>query len=351
MKEQLATAAVRLGDWYHTSARPLPWRRDCDPYHVWLSEIMLQQTRVEAVIPYYERFLTVFPDVTALANAPDDLLMKCWEGLGYYSRARNLKKAAIQICEKFGGIFPAEYTSLLSLPGIGAYTAGAIGSISFGLPTPAVDGNVLRILARLFADERDILTQAVKQEYQSALQQIYPSGEKAGMLTQSFMELGQTHCLPNGKPKCAACPLEAICEAHQKGLEESLPRRAPKKARKIQKKTVFLLHMEDGFILHLRPKEGLLGGLWEFPNTDGHLTAEEAATHVISLGLSPLGVTEVEGGKHIFTHLEWHMKGYFIECENTGLPKGFVLATPNEVATTYAIASAFSPFRRFTEQE
>lgn len=351
MTEILESALPLLLDWYGATARPLPWREEITPYRVWISEIMLQQTRVEAVIPYYQRFLSAFPDVKSLAEAPDGLLMKCWEGLGYYSRARNLRRAAEKIVTEYNGVFPADYESLLSLPGVGPYTAGAIGSIAFGLPTPAVDGNVLRILARLGKVGEDVLSPAVKNSFTAALAAVYPKGKKAGVLTQAFMELGQRHCLPNGAPLCEGCPLSAICRAHLSGEEENFPVRTPKKGRKVLKKTVLLLHCNGRFALRQRPKEGLLAELWEFPNTDGFLSPEEAADYIASLGLSPLGVTETEGGKHIFTHLEWHMKGYFAECACETPPAGLVFATPEEIRDRYAIATAFRPFRKFTVQK
>ena len=351
MEEILKGALPLLLDWYMKIARPLPWRQNVTPYRVWISEIMLQQTRVEAVIPYYERFLATFGDVRALSVAPDDLLMKCWEGLGYYSRARNLKRAAQKITEEYGGVFPADFSLLQQLPGIGPYTAGAIGSIAFGLPTPAVDGNVLRILSRLGKVKEDVLSPPVKKEFTAALAAIYPSGEDAGILTQSFMELGQRHCLPNGAPLCAGCPLSAICGAHLCGEEEVYPVRSAKKERRVLDKTVFLLHSDGRFAIRKRPKEGLLAGLWEFPNTDGSLSAEEAADYISSIGFYPLGITELPGGKHIFTHLEWHMKGFYAECRAVTPQTDFIFASPEDIRTRYAIASAFRPFRKFTEPE
>lgn len=331
--------------WYRERARALPWREDQTPYRVWLSEIMLQQTRVEAVIPYYERFLSVFPTIESLAYADEAQLMKCWEGLGYYSRARNLKRAALSVMTDFGGIFPSRYEDILSLSGIGEYTAGAIGSIAFGLPTPAVDGNVLRILARLARDERDVLSPTVKKEYRTALSALYPSGKEAGELTQAFMEIGQTVCTASGAPKCQECPLASLC-ASKEGAYTEIPHRAPKKARKIEKKTVFLFLHGDTFALSLREKDSLLGGLWEFPNTEGHLSADEAFAMAEALGLSPLGAREIGEAKHIFTHLEWHMKGFLLPCEKKG-GENLVFATEKEIRQSFAVASAFRYFKNF----
>ncbi|MBQ8907291.1 MAG: A/G-specific adenine glycosylase [Clostridia bacterium] len=334
-----------LSPWYRKVARPLPWRENPTPYRVWLSEIMLQQTRVEAVIPYYQRFLSVFPTLAALAEAEDALLMKCWEGLGYYSRARNLKKAAVTVMTDFGGVFPSRYEDILSLSGIGEYTAGAIGSIAFGLPTPAVDGNVLRILARLLGDGRDVLSPALKKEYRQGLLAIYPSGKAAGELTQAFMELGQRVCTASGTPKCAECPLASLC-ASKDGGYAAIPYRAPKKARKIEKKTVLLLLCDNAFALSLRPAEALLGGLWEFPNVEGHLSAQEVFALARDLGLSPLGAEAIGEAKHIFTHLEWHMRGFLVPCEKKG-GENLVFATDEDIQKKYAIASAFRFFKKF----
>lgn len=338
-----------LSAWFRENARPLPWRQSITPYRVWLSEIMLQQTRVEAVIPYYERFLEVFPTVKSLAFGKDEVLMKCWEGLGYYSRARNLKKAALEIVENFGGVFPSSYEDILSLSGIGPYTAGAIGSIAFGLPTPAVDGNVLRILARLSRDREDVLSPVLKRSYQEALEKIYPEGKEAGEFTQSFMELGQKICLPSGTPKCRECPLYHLCQSKD-GAYAEIPYRAPKKQRKIQEKTVFLFLYEDTFALRLREKGGLLGGLWEFPNTEGFLSADEVYALAVKMGLSPLGAEEIGESKHIFTHLEWHMKGFLVPCEKKGA-EGFVFASQKDIREHFAIASAFRFFKNFIQDE
>ena len=200
--EVLGAAVEPLSAWYSENQKALPWRENRDPYRIWLSEIMLQQTRTTAVIPYYHRFMEQLPDVEALARVDDGVLMKLWEGLGYYSRARNLKKAAIQIVEMHGGKLPADYRALLALPGIGEYTAGAIGSIAFGLPEPAVDGNVLRVVTRLLCSDLDIALPDTKKQVTEALRSIYPSGEAASTLTQAIMELGENVCIPNGRPRC-----------------------------------------------------------------------------------------------------------------------------------------------------
>ena len=335
---------------YKKEGRALPWRRDRHPYHVWLSEIMLQQTRVEAVIPYYEKFLALFPTVFDLANAEEDALLKAWEGLGYYSRARNLHKAAKIIVSRHRGIFPDNYKEILSLPGVGEYTAAAIGSVCFGLPLAAVDGNVLRIYARVFADGRDITDAAVKKEVGRYLSQAFPAGDAAGHLTQGFMEIGQRFCTPNGAPHCTECPLCSICAVGKNGEYTRYPYRKPKKSRKQIKKTVLLLHIGDetgdAFLIRKRTSGGLLGGLWEFPSTDEELTPDMAMEHAKSLGVTPLAALPSVSGVHIFTHLEWHMQGILIECAS-GQIGALTPANVEELRDRYPIASAFKVFKEF----
>lgn len=349
-REQLKTLLPIIAAFFGKEGRPLPWRADRDPYHVWLSEIMLQQTRVEAVIPYYERFLSLFPSVRHLAEAEDELLYKAWEGLGYYSRARNLKKAALAVKE--AGAFPTTYEGLLALKGVGEYTAGAIASICYGHPVPAVDGNVLRIFARLYAVNEPI-TPSFKRRATEALAAVYPAGEDAGRVTQGFMEIGQRFCLPNGAPKCDACPLRPYCRVGKEGGYERIPQRAVKKARKIEKRTVLLLLSEekDGprFALSKRPDEGLLAGLWEFPSVEGHLSDTEAFSAARRMGFTPLGAVASVSATHIFTHVEWHMESYLIPIAPP-TPEGFVLASSAEMTERFPIASAFRAFKALASE-
>ncbi len=342
-----------LALFYRENGRALPWRESRDPYRVWLSEIMLQQTRGEAVIPYYKRFLEVFPTVEALAVAEDDALFKCWEGLGYYSRARNLKKAAQTVMAN-GGVFPEDYEGLLALPGVGEYTAGAIGSICFGLPTPAIDGNVLRIFTRVFGIEEDISTPAVKKEIKAALSSVYPVGKAAGDVTQGFMEIGQRFCVPVGAPKCGDCPLRTLCRVAKTGKYASIPKRPVKKARKIQEKTVFILYVkgENGisFAIRKRSEDGLLAGLWEFPNAEGHLSTEDAFRRALTWGFSPEGAVKTVDGVHIFTHLEWHMQGILLPCTTAAAPEGTLFASAEEIEKAYPIASAFRVFKKLVSE-
>jgi len=329
--------------WYQGAARDLPWRRDPTPYHVWISEIMLQQTRVEAVRGYYARFLEAFPTVETLAAADDDALNKVWQGLGYYSRARNLKKAAIALVENYNGCLPADHKALLSLPGIGAYTAGAIASIAFGLPTPAVDGNVLRVVTRLCADDSDIMKQTTKDDVTAALAEVYPqTPEEAAMMTQALMELGATVCVPNGVPHCAECPLASVCMAHRANEELRYPNKPPKKGRTIVDKTVFLLRCGDRYAIRRRPPTGLLSGLWEFPSVDAVLEESEAAAYLREQGFVPETLARTPDAKHIFTHIEWHMRGYAV-CVKEELPP-FVWADVSEIRDIYSIPSAFKAF-------
>lgn len=344
----LSAIVEPLLSWYAQDRRPLPWREDPTPYHVWLSEIMLQQTRIEAVIPYYERFLAACPTVKHLAEIDDEALMKLWEGLGYYSRARNLKKAALAIMQEHDGQLPADEQVLLSLPGIGEYTAGAIASIAFGLPVPAVDGNVLRVITRLTADESDVLKQSTKRRVGDALREIYPrDAAGAANMTQALMELGERVCIPNGTPRCDACPLGVTCLARALDLTDRIPTRAPKKARRIQEKTIFLLLHEDKVALCKRPDHGLLAGLWEFLGVEQYLDDNEAWSLLAEQGIRINEMLPTTDAAHMFTHIEWHMKGYAICCENEisrWQGRELVWVTRRELTENYAIPGAYRAF-------
>lgn len=326
--------------WYRENRRDLPWRHDREPYHVWVSEIMLQQTRVEAVKGYYSRFLAALPDITALANCDDDTLHKLWEGLGYYSRVRNLKKAAQAVLEYHGGQFPRQHAQVLALPGIGAYTAGAICSICYNQPTPAVDGNVLRVIARVMDDDTPIDLPARKKAVQDALTEIYPA--EAGDFTQALMELGATICGPNWKPCCEICPCRDFCRGHINGTAEQLPVKSPKKTRKEEDKTVLILHCDGRFALEKRPEKGLLAGLWQFPNVDGMKTPEQALETAAQMGLQPREILRQLERKHIFTHIQWNMRGFYIEVEKPGDP--FHWFTPEQINAQAALPTAFRQF-------
>ena len=259
--------------WYQENKRELPWRKEKNPYHIWVSEIMLQQTRIEAVLGYYERFLRSLPMVKDLAEVDEEKLLKLWEGLGYYNRARNLKKAAQIVQEKYAGNIPKNYEELLNLPGIGEYTAGAIASIAYNEKVPAVDGNVLRVVSRVVLSKKDVLEPKTKKEFTEKLKQIMP--KQAGDFNEGLMELGERICLPNGEPICEQCPLQKVCLAKKENLTLNIPVRNAKIKRKKEQKTVFLLEYENQIAIRKRDKTGLLANLYEFPNVDKKCTKKE----------------------------------------------------------------------------
>lgn len=330
--------------WYSQNKRDLPWRKTKDPYRIWLSEIMLQQTRVEAVKGYYARFLEALPSIDSLANCDDDSLYKLWEGLGYYSRVRNLKKAAGVILTEYGGEFPRNHAEVLGLPGIGAYTAGAVCSICYDEPTPAVDGNVLRLISRLTDDTSPIDRPATKKAVTEALAQIYPP--QAGEFTQALMELGATLCGPNRAPDCTNCPCCDFCLGYGHGTAHSLPVKSPKKEKRQEDRTVLILSCDSRYALEKRPNKGLLAGLWQFPNIPGHFSTNELLAQVEKLGLQPRELHKEVTRKHIFTHIQWNMKGIYLEvCEPAGNYHWF---TAEEIDTQAALPTAF---RLFWEEE
>ena len=367
--------AKSLLDWYDKNRRILPWREDPAPYHVWLSEIMLQQTRVEAVKRYYARFLEILPDIASLAAAPEDTYLKLWEGLGYYSRVRNLHKGAVTVMEQYGGEMPYTAVELQKIPGIGPYTSAAIASIAFGERVPAVDGNLLRVFARLTAYAEDIKSDAAKRKATKFYQEVMdmaavaadsnpsvaetgasctsgrPVYDRPGDLNQALMDLGATVCLPNAAPLCDQCPLNESCLAHLQGQETDYPVMPLKKARKEEDLTVFLIHDAERIALKKRPPKGLLAGLYEFPNAPGHLTEEEALAYVRSIGFSPLRIKRLTDAKHIFTHKEWHMTGYEILADelaefhpDTERSPGIFLAEIREIRDIYSVPSAFAAY-------
>jgi A/G-specific adenine glycosylase len=335
---------ARLIDWCAEVRRPLPWRLSPTPYHVWVSEIMLQQTRIEAVIPYYARFLEALPDIPSLAAVEEDRLLKLWEGLGYYSRARNLQKAAKIVMTDFGGELPREAAKLRTLPGIGDYTAGAIASIAWGEPEPAVDGNVLRVLTRVLACPDDILQPKTRAGIASLLRGHYPRGERAGLLTEGIMELGETVCLPNAAPKCEACPLNTICRACLRGETDRYPVKSPPRERRIEQRTILLLRCGERYAVRKREGKGLLAGLWEFPSCDGALDGAEALDAVRALGGKAVRIEPCGEAKHVFTHVEWHMTGWRAELTRE-LP-GFAWKTPEEIRRDCPIPTALKYYQK-----
>ncbi|WP_251389335.1 A/G-specific adenine glycosylase [Mediterraneibacter agrestimuris] len=334
-----------LVTWYRENHRQLPWRENPDAYRVWVSEIMLQQTRVEAVKPYYERFLNTFPNVEALADAEEDKLMKLWEGLGYYNRVRNMQKAARQVMTEYGGRFPDSYDEILKLTGIGNYTAGAISSFAYGIPKPAVDGNVLRVVSRLLASDADIMKASVRTEIEHLLEEIIPE-DAAGDFNQGLIELGAIVCVPNGEPKCDICPAVHLCKAKAQEIQMKLPVKTKAKARRIEKRTVLIFRDSETVAIRKRSAKGLLAGLYELPNVEGHLTRKEVIEYGSTIGLTPVRVKKLAAAKHIFSHVEWHMIGYEVlvdELEKNCNGK-MIFAGREEINEKYSIPSAFEAY-------
>ncbi|MFR2792892.1 MAG: A/G-specific adenine glycosylase [Eisenbergiella sp.] len=332
--------------WYDENRRILPWREKPEPYRVWVSEIMLQQTRVEAVKPYFARFMEHLPDVESLAAAEEDELLKLWEGLGYYSRARNLKAAAQQIVEQHGGKMPSEYHDLIKLKGIGSYTAGAISSIAFGHPVPAVDGNVLRVIMRLLADDSDISEASVRKRVEEDLKPVMPK-DRPGDFNQALMELGATVCLPNGAPKCAECPWKTFCRA---GIEESwqqYPKKAVKKPRTVEYRTILVIRDGHRAVIRRRPNKGLLAGMYEFPSLLGKASLDEVKDWLSAQGVCAVRIEKLPESKHIFTHKEWHMSGYMVlvdGLEPMHKDASLMFVETQETEEKYPIPSAFSAY-------
>lgn len=348
--------AIQLNEWYSKHKRDLPWRDTGDPYDVWLSEIMLQQTRVEFVKERFIRFKQELPDIPSLAECEDDQLMKLWEGMGYYSRARNLKKCALTLVKEYDGKLPEDADELRKLPGIGPYTAGAISAIAYGHPSPAVDGNVLRVLARLFGDERDIRGNEIRSDLSSCIESLYRTSTRCSepsfvrSFTQALMELGALVCVPNGAPLCKACPWKDACIAHRKETTETIPYRSPLKERRIEERTILVIRDGERFLLHKRPAKGLLAGLYEFPGIEGHGSRNEAREAAEAIGLSAVRIKELPSSKHIFSHVEWHMKAYEIQTgDMTGFEKdGYLLLTKKELHQ-FAVPSAFHAYKAYYE--
>ncbi len=351
--EQYRAAVPYLLHWYDYNARVLPWRQSPTPYHVWVSEIMLQQTRVEAVRAYYERFLAELPEVSDLATADEEHLLKLWEGLGYYSRVRNMKRAAQVICEDYGGVIPQERDVLMTLPGIGGYTAGAIASIAYRKPASAVDGNVLRVMSRLTGSREDISKEAVKRQMTHDLDAVMP-GERSGELNQAIMDIGATVCIPNGEPHCIDCPLVHLCKAFAEESTAEIPVKGVKAGRRIEKRTVLLIRQEERTLLRKRPDKGLLAGLWEFPGIDGWASEETVREKLQELLGDTVMIDRVCAGtdaKHIFSHVEWHMKSVIIDVKGAVVPEGCVFATADELRSRYSMPGAFAAYRTIVTKE
>ena len=349
MLEEIVTPLVK---WYRENKRILPWRDKGNAYYNWVSEIMLQQTRVEAVKPYFERFITELPDVESLADCPQEKLLKLWEGLGYYNRVRNMQEAAQTVKKEYNGRLPEDYQALLSLKGIGSYTAGAIASIAYGINVPAVDGNVLRVISRITESAEDISRQAVRKKIEQQLQEIMPE-ECPGDFNQALMELGAVVCIPNGKAKCGECPVASVCLAYRHDKVDSLPVKAPKKARMLEDRTVFIIQDGECTAIRKRPEKGLLAGLYELPNIQGHLKREEALLYVEKMGLDPLYIEKLPPAKHIFSHIEWRMQAYRIKVSSLkkAQDRELIFADKEQSGKQYAIPSAFGAYAKYIKEE
>lgn len=341
-----------LLEWYRDNRRQLPWRDQNNAYYTWVSEIMLQQTRVEAVKPYFKRFIGELPDIQALAACPEEKLMKLWEGLGYYNRVRNMQLAAQTVVSTYGGKLPASYKQLLELKGIGNYTAGAIASIAYQIPVPAVDGNVLRVLSRITEDRQDIMKQSVRRQAEEKLQEVIPQ-ECPGDFNQAMMELGAVVCVPNGPARCEDCPIAKFCLAYQHGIVEELPVKAPKKQRSLENRTVLVIQDGEKTVIQKRPKKGLLAGLYELPNLDGHLSRDEVLAEVERMQLEPLYIEKLPDAKHVFSHIEWRMTGYLIRVASldTDREMPFIFAEKKQSERQYAIPSAFRAYVKYMKEE
>lgn len=334
--------------WFSETARELPWRSDPTAYHVWVSEIMLQQTRVEAVKPYYARFMEALPDIRALAGCPEERLLKLWEGLGYYNRVRNMQKAAADVMERYGGELPSDFEELLTLPGIGRYTAGAIASIAYGRAAPAVDGNVLRVVSRICGNEEDIGKQSVRLLFEKELMRILPA-QAPGTFNQALMELGAVVCVPNGAPLCAKCPVRDACFAFETGRQQELPVKAAKKQRRVEERTVLVIRDGERTVIRQRPKKGLLAGLYELPNYPGFLSSDEALALVRSEGWEPVRIKKLEKAHHIFSHVEWRMEGYLVlveELEEAGR-EGWLLIEPECAEREFPVPATFAAYMKY----
>ena len=349
MQEEFITPLL---DWYKNNKRALPWRDKNNAYYTWVSEIMLQQTRVEAVKPYFKRFIENLPDIPSLARCPEEKLLKLWEGLGYYNRVRNMQEAAKTVTQTYNGKIPEDFQAILSLKGIGSYTAGAIASIAYGIPVPAVDGNVLRVITRITEDSSDIMKLSAKKKIEQALMEIIPVS-CPGDFNQALMELGAVICVPNGQPKCTQCPVARFCGAYKHGTIENYPVKSAKKARTIEDRTIFVIQDGAFTAIQKRPKKGLLAGLYEFPNTPGHLSREEAISYVENMGLEVLYIEELPDAKHIFSHIEWRMTAYRIKVSSfeKAQKEKLIFADRKQTDNAYAIPSAFGAYVKYMKED
>ena len=319
-------------EWYDSGHRALPWRETRDPYRIWISEIMLQQTRAETVVSYYERFLARYPTVEALALSGEEELLKCWEGLGYYSRARSLHRAAKAIVAEYGGELPADVERLRALPGIGDYTAGAIASIAFGIPAAAVDGNVERVLCRYDAVLEETGTPAVRRRIAARAQELVPA-DRPGAFANAMMELGATVCTPRS-PACLLCPVRESCRGLALGVAAELPHKMKRKPQRVERRAVLLV-FGGGRVLVVRRQEKLLGGLYVFPDVllgDAPADAAALCAHMDALGLETAFDGALGHARHVFTHIVWEMEIFALEAQRCAPVDGGKWVTAQELA-------------------
>ena len=328
-----------LEDWFLEDRRILPWRRDKNPYHVWISEVMLQQTRIEAVISYYERFMKEIPTISSLAKVDEDKLLKLWEGLGYYNRARNLKKAAIKIMEEYDGVFPTTYSEIIKLPGIGEYTASAISSICFGEKQVTIDGNVMRVFTRFYNDTSNISKSSTRIMIHDRL--LSMMSFDPGYFNEGMMELGEVICIPNGMPKCDVCPLRDGCQSYKNSNYYFFPVKDEKKLKEEVEMTVIIPIWEGKTLVRKRREVGLLHNLYEFPNVVGNKGVEEVKAISEEFG-KVANIKKSICYTHVFTHKKWKMQAYFVFLESVNCQDMFYRIA--DVEERFALPTAFSPF-------
>ena len=337
----------KLLESHDENPRQLPWKGESDPYRIWISEIMLPQTRTETVSGYYHAFLMEFPDVYALAEADEERLFKKWEGLGYYSRARNLQKAAKLIVSAYGGHLPDTAEELLKLPGIGDYTAGAIASIAFGRREPAMDGNAIRVFSRVFAEKRCVGETKVRRELKEQGRSLM-TGERAGDFNQAIMGLGNMVCVPVS-PRCEKCPVREFCRAEQEGIQKELPNLPPKPEKKNLSVGVALVFSGEKVLLVKRPDEGLLAGLWAFPSFEGARSEKDVREALSEMGINAGKGTKLCDAEHIFTHRVWKMKGWRFHAEALPEDANFRAVDGNGLRET-ALPTAFRVYRTAADE-
>lgn len=345
LEGRLYETVVPVIKWFKENKRTMPWREEPTPYHVWLSEIMLQQTRVETVFSYYDRFLKAIPDIKSLSETTGDRLNKLWEGLGYYNRVANMKKAAMTIMEDYNGNFPRDYEKIEGLPGIGSYTAGAISSIAFNEPNPAVDGNVLRVITRLLMLGDDIAKAGTKKSIEERVRSIIPKDD-ASNYNQGLIEIGALVCVPNSAPRCEVCPLQKLCLAYENNAWTDYPKKSGKTKQKHEDRTILVIKDNEKVAIGKRGETGLLKGLYELPNLEGHLSKKEVVKGLKQRGITSIHIEEMGKAKHVFSHIVWDMIGYKVKVDELSKIENedLLFVSEKEIEDKYSIPSAFRPY-------